>query len=206
MPLFSRKDPQPADAPALPYAPSSPEGLAARWVRWVAASGPLANPVEDETGKYAALNQPDDVWFLAGTHGKPMTRTCVVPLGRDLFLPIFNMWFFPSDGPPEEVPGFPEWRARCSGSLVVDGVALDPEVISTPVPFIVAGARLNGVTARKKPMPTTVWGLWKRIPALDPGEHWLRAVGTDGDAFTVDVTYRLAVSDGIPAYTYPPAR
>ena len=206
MPFFSRKDPQPTDAPALPYAPGSPEGLAARWVQWVAASGPVANPIEDETGQYAGLHQPDDVWFLAGTHGKPMTRTCVVPPGRDLFLPVINMWLFPADGPPEEVPGFTEAIASWSGSLAVDGEALEPDVISTPVPFIVAGARLNGVTNSKKPMPTTVWGLWKRIPAPDLGEHVLRAVGTDGRGFTVDITYRLAVADGIPAYTYPPPR
>lgn len=203
MPFFSRTNPKPTQVPPLPYTPGSPEGLAARWVQWVAAAGPVANPVEDETGKYAAENQPDDVWFLAGTSGKTMTRTCVVPPGRDLFLPVFNMWFYPADGPPEQVSGVTEMMASASGSLAVDGVALDPEVISTPVPFIVAGARLNGVTSRKKPMPTTVWGLWKRIPALDLGEHWLRAVGTDGHGFTVDVTYRLAVADGIPPYTYP---
>jgi hypothetical protein len=200
MPLFSRRNPQPVEAPALPYEPGSPEGLAARWVRWVAASGPLANPVEDETGKFGAENQPDDVWFLAGTSGKRMSRNLVVPPGRDLFLPAFNIWFYPADGPPEDIPGLPEALASASGSLTVDGVSLDLDVISTPLPFVVAGARLNGVTGRKKPVPATVWGLWKRVPALEPGEHHLRAVGTDGGDFSVDVTYRLLVSTGAPNY------
>jgi len=187
MPFFTRGKAL-ADAPAaLPYDPSSPEGLAARWVQWVAAAGPVKNPVEGETGQYAALNQPDDVWFLAGTSGKRLERQCMVPVGRDLFLPVVNLWEWPAAGPPVIADG-------PSGSLVVDGVALDLDEIGTPVPFTVAGAGLNGVTGRKKPVPLVVWGLWKRVPALAPGEHHLRAIGTDGYGFTVDVSYRLLVT------------
>lgn len=182
--------------PALPYDPRSPEGLAARWVQWVASAGPLKNPVADETGEHAALNQPDDVWFLAGSYGEQVQRRCVVPVGRDLFLPVFNMWHVGADGPPEVMD-------RASGTLVVDGKTVSPDVISTPVPFTVAGARFNGVTRSRKGVPTTVWGLWKLVPALSPGQHELRAVGGDGYGFTVDVSYRLTVSDAIPAYTYP---
>ena len=196
MSFLSRRGSGPDVPVALPYDPRSPEGLAARWVRWVAASGPLKNPVDDDTGEHAAHNQPDDVWFLAGSYGKRLERRCVVPIGRDLFLPVFNMWHTQADGPPPDVE-------RAHGSLTVDGVAMDPDLITTPVPFTVAGARLNGVTGRKRPIPTTVWGLWKHIPALPPGTHDLRAVGGDGFGFTVDVTYRLAVADAIPAYTYP---
>ncbi len=196
MSFLLRKNSGADEAAALPYDPRSPEGLAARWVRWVGASGPLKNPLEDDTGEYAAVNQPDDVWFLAGSYGKRVERRCVVPTGRSLFLPVFNMWEWPAEGPQDAVE-------RASGSLVVDGVSVGPDLITTPIPFTVAGARLNGVTRRKKPVPVTVWGLSKLIPALAPGQHELRAVGTDGHGFTVDVTYRLAVADGITAYTYP---
>ena len=186
MPFLTRKSP--ADqAPPLPYHPQSPEGLAARWVQWVAAAGPVKNPVEDETGEHAAHNQPEDVWFLAGTSGKRMQRQCVVPVGRDLFLPAFCFWEWPAAGPPNVLEG-------PTGSLVVDEVSVEPDEISTPVPFTVAGARLNGVTGRRKPVPVTVWGLWKRVPALPAGEHHLRAVGTDGYGFTADISYRLLVT------------
>jgi hypothetical protein len=201
MPFWSRKDEVPDPAATLPYEPGSPEGLAARWVQWVAASGPLKNPVEDSTGEYAAEHQPDDVWFLAGTSGKRHERRCFVPAGRDLFLPLVNMWFWPAAG----LPGPAELdflREHASGSLSIDGVALEPEEIVTPVPFTVAGARLNGVTNSRKPTPTTVWGLWKRVPALPAGEHTVWAVGTLGTDFTVDVTYRLLVS-AVPAVSYP---
>ena len=182
-----------SEAPALPYDPRSPEGLAARWVQWVAAAGPLKNPVADETGEHAAGNQPDDVWFLAGSYGERVERRCAVPAGRDLFLPAFNMWHVGGDGPPPVME-------RASGTVVLDGQLIEPDVIATPVPFTVAGARLNGVTRTKRAVPTTVWGLWTLIPALSPGQHQLRATGGDGYGFSVDVSYRLLVSvtDGQP--------
>ena len=182
-----------SEVPALPYDPRSPEGLAARWVQWVAAAGPLKNPVADETGEHAAGNQPDDVWFLAGSYGERVERRCAVPAGRDLFLPAFNMWHVGDDGPPPVME-------RASGTVVLDGQLIEPDVIATPVPFTVAGARLNGVTRTKRAVPTTVWGLWTLIPALSPGQHQLRATGGDGYGFSVDVGYRLLVSvtDGQP--------
>jgi hypothetical protein len=76
----------------------------------------------------------------------------------------------------------------------VDGVSLELDEIGTPVPFTVAGARLDGVTGRKRPVPVTVWGRWKLVPALAPGLHHLHATGTDGEGFTVDISYRLLVS------------
>jgi hypothetical protein len=116
-----------------------------------------------------------------------MQRSCAVPVGRDLFLPVFNYWEIPATGRIEIAED-------ASGTLVVDGVPQELEEIGTPLPFTVAGARLNGVTGRKKPVPVSVWGLWKRVPALAPGEHHLQAIGTDGHGFTVDVSYRLLVT------------
>jgi hypothetical protein len=106
---------------------------------------------------------------------------------------VFNTWTSPADGPPESIDGV-------SASLVVDGVPLQPDLIATPQPFTVTGARLNGVTGRKRPQPVTVWGFWKLIPALAPGQHELRAVGGVGSAFVVDIRYRLVVGATVPAY------
>jgi hypothetical protein len=181
MPFLSRSTPAP---PPLPYDPSSPEGLAARWVQWVAAASALHDPVADETGEDAAANQPDDVWFLAGSYGEVLERRCTVPAGRALFVPVFTLWSSPTDGPPESVDG-------AHGSLVVDGVSVAPETIATPVPVTVTGARSNGVTRTRKPTPMTVWGLWKLLPPLAPGAHELNLVGSDGHGFVVDVRYHL---------------
>src|SRR3954467_5116502 len=105
MPLLSRLFTGDRRSPVeLPYPPASPEGLAARWVRWVAGIGPMHNPIGDTTGADAGLNQPDDVWFLAGTFGDDVERRCNVPTDRPLFLPVFNMWHVPADGPPQPLP------------------------------------------------------------------------------------------------------
>jgi hypothetical protein len=174
-------------AAILPYTTDSPEGLAARWVRWVAGVGPLHNPVGDTTGADAGVNQPDDVWFLAGTFGGDVERRCAVPAGTSLFLPAFNMWHHHADGPPPDLP-------RAFGELVVDGSSIELDTITTPVPFEVVGVRLNPVTRTSKPMLMTVWGIWKRLDPLPAGQHVLRFAGGDGHGFTVCATYHLSVT------------
>ena len=188
MPLFSRR-PVAAEPPELPYDPLSPEGLAARWVRWAAAFPGERGPIADSTGEFASGNQPPDVWFLAGSYGDRVSRRCGVPAGRPLFLPVFNMWQWPARGPQEPV-------ADAYGSLEVDGVAVPPDLITTPTPFGVAGAPGNGVTGKTKIVPTTVWGLWKHLPPLAAGRHEVHMVGGDGHGFVVDVTYLLDVASG----------
>ncbi|WP_051515504.1 hypothetical protein [Candidatus Blastococcus massiliensis] len=193
MPFLSRSR-GPAESVPLPYEASSPEGLAARWVQWVAAAGPLANPVEDEDGRHAAANQPDDVWFLAGSTGEPWERNCVVPAGRPLFVPAFNWWESPSAGPAPVVE-------RAFGSVTLDGVPQQLQEIGTPVPFVVSGVRLNGINGSKRPAPTTVWGLWALIPPPAPGTHEVRIHGGDGHGFELQVGYRLAVGGSDPGYS-----
>jgi hypothetical protein len=184
-----RAEPAPAapspEQAAAPYAIDSPEGLVVRWTRWAANAPMMEDPIDDRTGEYADRRQPDDVFFLAGSYGKVVERRCMVPPGRDLFLPVFNMWQF-GDQPHEGVE-------QAHGVLEVDGTPIRPDLIVTPVPFLVTGTRMNGVTNSKKPVSMTVWGLWKRVPALPLGEHHLRAVGGAGK-FTVDVTYRFVVA------------
>lgn len=182
--LFGR-----ASGPApLPYPPTSPEGLTARWVRWVAAHGPAKNPVRDTTGEHAGHHQPDDVWFLAGTYGGSVTRRCPVPAGRPLFFPAFNMWQFPAQA--GEVPVV----SRATGHAQLNGVPLPLVTVGTTTPFEVPGALGNGVTSTPRPTPVTVWGLWVSLPPLAPGAHELTFGGSDGGGFWVEAQYRLVVS------------
>ncbi len=56
------------------------------------------NPVEDNTGKFCGLGQSGPVWFLAGTFGGTVERTCTIPAGKALFYPLVNsIWI---DCPP----------------------------------------------------------------------------------------------------------
>jgi hypothetical protein len=66
-------------------------------------------------------------------------------------------------------------------------------VIATPVPFEVAGARANPVTVTRRPIPMTVWGLWRRLDPLPAGPHEIRYSGGDGYRFTVTAHYHVMV-------------
>jgi hypothetical protein len=188
MPTFSRFfSGGRGESPELPYPPHSPEGLAVRWVRWVAGIGLAHSPVADPTGADAGVNQPGDVWFLAGTFGGTVERRCPVPAGLPLFLPVFNMWHVNADGPPPHLP-------EAYGHLMVDNAPVDPDVIATKAPFQVAGASRNPVTGSRRPVPVAVWGLWKRLGPFAPGRHVVGFSGGDGYGFTVSVTYHLDVS------------
>lgn len=80
-PLFGSGGQQ---AAPLPYDPQSPEGLAARWTRWVAGLGPMHNPVSDRTGADAAIDQPDDV---AGARLNPVTRS-----HKPIQMTVWGLW------------------------------------------------------------------------------------------------------------------
>jgi hypothetical protein len=187
MPFLTRRS---VEVTPLPYDPRSPEGLAARWVQWVAAAGLDESPIDDKTGEKGSANQPSDVWFLAGCRGGQVERRIAVPGGRDLFFPVVNWWF--REG---KAPDMSPVLERVHGSVVVDGgVPLEPDLIVTPHPFVVAGARFNDITLRTKPRSMVAVGLWKSVPALGPGEHDLHIVGGDGFSTTLDVRYQLLVT------------
>ena len=64
------------------------------WWRWAVETAKSVNPVMDDIGKYAGINQPSDVWFLAGkfvdgTRNLP-NRRCRIPAGRGILFPIIN--------------------------------------------------------------------------------------------------------------------
>ena len=170
----------------FPYAVNSPEGLAARWVQWVAATGPFRNPLLDTTGRHAHRRQPADVWFLGGCFGGTVERRCVAPSGRPLFFPAFNMWC--PDGtyiPP--LPG-------AKGTVEVDGRPHPVVTIDAAESFEVRGAFLNPVTRTRRATPMRVWGIWAMVDQLPPGNHTVRFSGTDGQRFHVAATYYLQVA------------
>lgn len=64
--------------------------LTARWWQW-AHRMPI-DPYLDPDGRWCGIDQEGPVWFLAGTDGTfNANRTCVVPAGRHILVPIINM-------------------------------------------------------------------------------------------------------------------
>lgn len=174
-----------SSSPQNQYPPRSPQGLAARWVQWAATPSFFRSPIADTSGARGGLHQPDDVWFLAGSYGgDPVVRHLVVPPRRELFFPVFTMWF---------VDQRPEVVEQAFGTLSVDGVDTAVDVVATHDPFVVRGGFLNGVNRSRRPVWMSVWGLWGSLSPLGAGQHEVAMRGGDGHGFVVDVTYRLDV-------------
>ena len=56
------------------------------WWNWITSIPEENNPVGDETGEKCTIGQKGPVWFLPGTSGGKLERTCTVPAGKALFL------------------------------------------------------------------------------------------------------------------------
>src|SRR5262249_55520548 len=77
---------------------SNPFGItygewSAAWWQWLLAIPAPVNPNLDLTGANCGQGQSGQVWFLAGNFGGTSTRTCTMPAGRALLVPILNAVF-----------------------------------------------------------------------------------------------------------------
>ncbi|MFC6080432.1 signal protein [Sphaerisporangium aureirubrum] len=178
--------PSPASsAPARPALPSLQE-IQGRWWTWAATEGEATSPLSDTTGERCARNQPDDLWFLAGTSGGLVRRTCVVPAGRPLVFPLVNRI--------ADEPTCREFMATAQGRAVLDGTAVPTRSLSDP-DTIVTGTEDNAVTGEEGTYRVHGCGIWARLPPLPAGRHTLTIRGSSGD-FKVGVDYTLVVEPG----------
>jgi hypothetical protein len=80
--------------PQLYSIDSKPFGLtmsewSVKWFQWLLPIPQENNPASDKTGQDCAQGQPTkDVWFLAQTTSGPGERTCTIPAGRAILLPV----------------------------------------------------------------------------------------------------------------------
>jgi hypothetical protein len=84
-------------SPAVFQPNSQPYGLTygewtAKWWQWAESIPTENNPQLDETGEDCAQaqNQTGPVWFLAGTSGGSVERTCTIPAGKAILIPVLN--------------------------------------------------------------------------------------------------------------------
>ena len=57
----------------------------AAWWQWAFSIAAPNNPILDQTGQNAAVNQAGNVWFLAGNTGGTSERAVTIPSGKALF-------------------------------------------------------------------------------------------------------------------------
>lgn len=101
-----------------------------KWWQWALSIPKSINPVVDETGKNAGVNQPAaDVWFLAGKFGSENKnfphRECIIPAEKAILFPIINCEANPLE--------YPELRTE---EDIIDHVSKDEDTIVKKECFI----------------------------------------------------------------------
>ncbi|MFJ7996947.1 signal protein [Streptomyces sp. NPDC096310] len=157
--------------------------LQSRWWTWASTEPEPTNPVDDQNGRACERNQPQDVWFLAGTFGTHTERTCTVPDGVPLAFPLLNRL-----GEPADCAGS---MRTAEGSAVLDGEKVAADTYPGE-PIEVRSAAGNPVTGTTGRFTTIACGLWVQLPPLAPGRHTLTIRGRSGD-FSTGVDYALTV-------------
>lgn len=154
--------------------------LQGRWWSWARSQPPAQDPVADTVGTHCDVDQPADVWFLAGTNGGHATRRCEVPAGVPLAGPaITNL---------TETQGLcTGFMFEAEGEVLVDGTAQPlTRIDAAPMTLTVDGKSTEAVSC----------GLWFWIEPLPVGEHEVRLRGGDEWGFDTSATYTITVTAG----------
>ncbi|MER5625124.1 signal protein [Streptosporangium sp. NPDC002544] len=137
----------------------------------------------DATGEFCDRNQPEDVWFLAGTFGGTVQRTCRIPAGRPVVFPLVNQ-----TGSAAQCK---EIMATAEGRATLDGKPVTPERLEDDN-VAVTGVAGNPLTGAEGTTTSYACGIWVRLQPLRPGRHTLTIRGSSGD-FHTGVDYTLIV-------------
>ncbi|MFB7208610.1 hypothetical protein [Streptomyces sp. NPDC056255] len=155
------------------WKPNNEEGgaLAGRWWQWALSAPDDRSPVRDTTGEHAAWNQPDDLWFLAGTYGGRVVRRCAIPSDRPVFFPVLNMQH------PRSYSRIPQRTTATEATASLNSVPLSLQEFTAPF--------RTGLTQRY------AWGIWGGFEPLTPGQYVLEIKAAATNGFWVDTTYHL---------------
>lgn len=197
------------------------EQQAERWTRWALELPHSESPIADETGERCDDGQSGKVWYLAGTFGGPVERSCTISHKKHVFFPLVNLWGINPDTSIDDDAAqqefidffteyFPERRAAtCALTLRLDGVDLLgddlaelDELLYVEIlePFeidINADNYASEFGFAGGPTPVLTHGHFALLRPLDPGEHVLEFGGAicDGEAieFETSAVYNLTV-------------
>lgn len=189
--------------------------VAVTWWKWALQTPAAVNPVTDTTGAHCAQSQSGPIWFLAGTFGTdPVTRSCDIPAGKFLFIPLVNSFYgaFLSDAPETRTEAYVRAQAACTDpvsiTLTVDGKTIPgtkqfftgtPGSLSPLFDIQLPVDNIYGVDATTVPQlklsPSSEQGYYFALPPLIGGKHTVHWVATGCKPGTVqDITYKLNVA------------
>lgn len=192
---------------------------ASAWVQSIMEMPYTTGPLTDPNGDACASDQSGKYWFLAGTNGGTVERSCDVPAGKQLVFPLLNWFcaFFPELYPDEEAvaQAVPEMvsvagtlpEGVCSLTLRIDGVDALAQFDATNDLFNVTEESFDIVANDDNfgtpqgfaggPMTAITAGYYVHLKPLAPGDHVLEfggALCTNGEVdFETLTTYHVHV-------------
>lgn len=166
------------------------------------------NPLKDSTGKDCSQGQSGPIWFLAGTGGGAVKRTCTIPAGKAVMFPVFNGECSYAE--------FPQYKSesdlrKCAKDQLdkvtnldasIDGVKIsDLQKYRAQSPLFDALLPSNNVFgAPPGPTKSVADGFWIILAPFSTGSHNIHFAGSAVDItssgvtnFATDVRYDLTI-------------
>jgi hypothetical protein len=191
-----------------PYGKSY-EDWSIKWWQWILSIPKDVNPLNDDTGRNCGQKQEGPVWYLAGTPGGTLERTCTIPAEKAILFPVLNGECTYADAPDvknvldlrncsiKADKGATNLKARIDNNELQDIESY--RVTSSAFPVNLVDNNILAV----KPGPTTGVsdGWWILLNPLPPGKHEIHFSGRLVDPqvtatsprFLTDVIYHLTV-------------
>jgi hypothetical protein len=166
------------------------------------------NIATDTSGKYCALDQSGPIWYLAGTAGGAVVRSCTVPQGKTLFFPLIANECSYAENPNLKTPSqLIDCAKSADNNLNYLTLSIDGVTIPNLEKYRITSTKLFNFTfvndniAGVPPGPTSgaLDGWFAYLKPLPPSNHIIRFGGaatstTPGQPnFVVDATYHLTV-------------
>jgi len=186
----------------------------AAWWQWMFSLPQTGHPLLSSGPVDCSYGQIPQVWFLVGSLSSgTTTRSCNVPAGTWLFLPVLNAW---ADNvavvPPVTVDQLKQWAAYYAEAselhASIDGVPVNGLVgyraayapFGYTVPAIDNMVQYFGAQVPGKDWPVTYIlpaasdGYWLMLQPLPLGNHVINFGGTvKNTGFQIDITYYITV-------------
>lgn len=195
-------------------ADSKPYGLSygewsVKWWQWVLSIPEDKNPITDKSGTYCATKQNNShVWFLVGSGGGEVVRTCTIPAGKAIFFPMMTAeWSYAEDSTAKTEVDLrnaarEDQNTVTSLRLSIDGVTIQNLTkYRTDSPLFNFTTPENGLFDLNSVSTQTVSdGYFVMLRPLSPGSHEVIYSGILGDPTTAGsqlapekVTYHLTI-------------
>jgi hypothetical protein len=185
----------------------------AEWWQWIFSLPQDVNPLVDQTGEHCAQGQSGPVWFLAGTFGGSVERTCTIPEGKTIFFPVLNNANVKTDTSETEGDLRVTTKQETDNPAVleasIDGVPLQdlPNYRAESPLFNVTLPEGNIFGVPEMSSEAVSDGYWVMLQPLSVGDHNLSIQGAGRPALTepggivTQVTYRLTIAPSPPVLT-----